>query len=291
MSIHVTDHIGPIAQDYDAFLFDLWGVVHNGVAAWPGALRVLEALHGLNKQVILLSNAPRLGVAVDPVLTRFGLPRSHYDRVVASGDMVRHAFETGALDLGSRCVFWGKEPDKAVIAGLGISFADSPDHADFILCAGLTDDHTETVEDYRDQLLWAKQLDMPLVCANPDYEVMQGDLMLPCAGAIALAYQQMGGTTHWFGKPYNVAYDYCQRVLGGVDPSRILAVGDTLRTDIRGATDAGIASVLITSGIHGREIMANGSLDHAGLDRICAEAGLAPVAAMTGLDWQALPPL
>ncbi|WP_416899679.1 MAG: TIGR01459 family HAD-type hydrolase [Minwuia sp.] len=285
MTIDVTDHIAPIAARYDAFLFDLWGVVHNGLEAYSGALRTLSALKNAGKTVILLSNAPRLGTDVDPFIARMGVERDQYLRVVASGDMVRLALAEKRIDPGRRFLFWGKGQDRSITAGLDFEETDSLDSADFILCAGLNDDQTESVDDYRERLELAKAGGKPLVCANPDYEVMRGDDMLPCAGALALAYQQMGGETHWFGKPYAVAYDYCETVLGGIDPSRILAVGDTLRTDIRGATDAGIDAVLVTGGIHAREVMRTGEIDRAALDRICAEAGLTPVAAMPELDW------
>ncbi|WP_417513817.1 TIGR01459 family HAD-type hydrolase [Minwuia sp.] len=285
MTVSVTDHIAPIAERYDAFLFDLWGVVHNGIRAYPGALRTLEALHDAGKTVILLSNAPRLGTDVDPFIARMGVQRDHYLRVVASGDMVRKALEERTVRVGQKFLFWGKGNDRSITAGLDFQEVNSIDDADFILCCGLNDDETETVDDYRDQLLWAKQVDLPLICANPDFEVMKGDQMHPCAGALAKAYQDLGGETHWFGKPYPVAYDYCQTVLGGVNPSSILAVGDTLRTDIRGATDAGIDAVLVTGGIHARETMQGGELDRNALDRICTEAALTPVAAMTELDW------
>lgn len=285
MSINVTDHIAAVAERYDAFLFDLWGVVHNGLQAYPGALRTLAALHKMNKQVILLSNAPRLGTDVDPFIAKMGVEREHYMRVVASGDMVRQALENGDLDVGQRFLFWGKGQDRSITAGLNFTEGDSLDNADFILCAGLNDDQTETVDDYRVQLEWALHNQKPLVCANPDYEVMKGPQMLPCAGALAKAYQDMGGTTHWFGKPWPVAYAYCQNVLGSIEPSAILAIGDTLRTDIAGATASGIDSVLITGGIHAREVMSGGELDENALNRICDEANLQPVAAMTELDW------
>lgn len=285
MSINVTDHIAPIAERYDAFLFDLWGVVHNGIQAYPGALRTLAVLHKANKLVILLSNAPRLGTDVDPFIAKMGVERDHYMRVVASGDMVRQALEAGTLDVGRRFLFWGKGQDRSISSGLDFEEAANLDEADFILCAGLNDDQTETVEDYRDQLEWALHNQKPLVCANPDYEVMKGPQMLPCAGALAKAYQDLGGTTHWFGKPWPVAYSYCQDVLGGIEPSAILAIGDTLRTDIAGATAAGIDSVLITGGIHAREVMPDGELDKAALDRICENTSLEPVAAMSELDW------
>lgn len=285
MNITVTDHIADIAERYDAFLFDLWGVVHNGIQAYPGALHTLAALHDLKKEVILLSNAPRLGTDVDPFIAKMGVQRDHYMRVVASGDMVRQALEAGHLDVGTRFLFWGKGQDRSITAGLDFEEADDLDGADFILCAGLNDDQTETVDDYRDQLEWALHNQKPLICANPDYEVMKGPQMLPCAGALARAYEDMGGTTHWFGKPWPVAYTYCQNVLGGLEPNAILAVGDTLRTDIAGATAAGIDSVLITGGIHAREVMPDGDLDEQALTRICEEANLQPVAAMTELDW------
>jgi len=285
MTIQVTDHIAPVAEHFDAFLFDLWGVVHNGIRAYPGALRTLEALHAAGKTVILLSNAPRLGTDVDPFIAKMGVQRDHYLRVVASGDMVRQSLEEKRIEPGRRFLFWGKGQDRSITAGLDFEETDDLSAADFILCCGLNDDQTENVDDYRERLQMALDGGKPLVCANPDYEVMKGDDMLPCAGALALAYEQMGGAVHWFGKPHAVAYDYCEAVLGGIDPARILAVGDTLRTDIRGATDAGIASVLVTGGIHAREVMQTGDLDRAALDRICAEAGLQPVAAMTELDW------
>lgn len=285
MNIPVTDHIAPIAERYDAFLFDLWGVVHNGIEAYPGALRTLEGLHAMGKTVILLSNAPRLGTDVDPFIARMGVQREHYMRVVASGDMVRQSLESGTMEIGRRFLFWGKGNDRSVTEGLDFEEVDNIDNADFILCAGLNNDETETVEDYRDQLAWAFHNNMPLVCANPDFEVMKGTQMFPCAGSLAKAYEDMGGTTHWFGKPRPIAYTYCQDVLGGIEPTAILAVGDTLRTDIAGATASGIDSVLITGGIHAREVMANGALNQQALDRICAEADLQPITAMTELDW------
>ncbi|PJK29852.1 TIGR01459 family HAD-type hydrolase [Minwuia thermotolerans] len=285
MTVDVIDHIAPLAERHDAFLFDLWGVVHNGIEAYPGALRTLAALTAQGKRVLLLSNAPRLGTVVDPFLARMGVPREHYDRVVASGDLVRAALESGAVDVGRRFLFWGKGPDRTITEGLDLEETDSLGDADFILCGGLNNDETETVDDYAGALAQAKNRGLPMVCANPDYEVMRGHEMLPCAGALAQAYQDIGGKVHWFGKPYGVAYDYCRHELGDIAPDRMLAVGDTLRTDIAGATAAGIAGVLVTGGIHAREVMAEGRLDEAALIRICAAADLWPVAAMTQLEW------
>lgn len=285
MTVDVIDHIAPLAERHDAFLFDLWGVVHNGLEAYPGALRTLAALKAQDKHVLLLSNAPRLGTVVDPFLAKMGVDRAHYDRVVASGDLVRQALELGTIDVGRRFLYWGKGPDRTITEGLDFEEVGSVDAADFILCGGLNNDETESVADYGDVLARAKARGLPMVCANPDYEVMRGTQMLPCAGALAQAYQDIGGKVHWFGKPYPVAYEYCRHVLGDIAPDRVLAVGDTLRTDIAGCTAAGIKGVLVTGGIHAREVMPGGELDRAALERICAEADLWPAAAMTQLDW------
>lgn len=284
MTVDVIDHIAPLAERHDAFLFDLWGVVHNGIEAYPGALRTMAALKERNRRVILLSNAPRLGSFVEPFLEKMGVDRAHYDRVVASGDLVRQALE-GDLHVGRRFLYWGKGPDRTMTQGLDLQESDSVEDAEFILCGGLNNDETETVADYGEVLARAKERGLPLVCANPDYEVMRGAQMLPCAGALAQAYEAIGGKVHWFGKPYPVAYEYCRQHLGDIPTDAVLAVGDTLRTDIAGATAAGIKGVLVTGGIHAREVMPGGDLDRAALERICAEADLWPVAAMTQLDW------
>lgn len=285
MTIPAIDHLEPLAADHDAFLFDLWGVVHNGVQAFPGAVRTLAGLAATNRPVILLSNAPRLGTDVDARLQEMGIGRALYRRVVASGDLVRHAMVKGDAPHGRRFVFWGKPGDRSILGGLDFTEVTDPAAADFLLCAGLDDVLTETVADYQPRLQAVLDAGLPLVCANPDYVVQHGDTLEPCAGALALAYQDMGGTVHWFGKPFANAYDYCRDVLADVDFSRCLMIGDTVRTDIQGAQDAGISSVLIASGVHSADFVVDGQVDTARVTRACAAAGVTPRVVMAMLDW------
>lgn len=285
MTIPAIQHLETLAADHDAFLFDLWGVVHDGVQAFPGSVRTLEGLAAANRPVILLSNAPRLGVDVDARLQQMGIGRALYRRVVASGDLVRHAMTTGNAPFGRRFVFWGKPGDRSILGGLDFTEVTDPAEADFLLCAGLDDVLTETVADYQPRLQAVLDAGLPLVCANPDYVVQHGDTLEPCAGALALAYQDMGGTVHWFGKPFANAYDYCRGELTGVDFSRCLMIGDTIRTDVQGAHDAGISSVLIASGVHSAEFVIDGQVDTSRVAQACAAAGVTPRAVMTMLDW------
>jgi len=285
MPVPVIAHLEPVAQDHDAFLFDLWGVVHNGVQAFPGAVRTLRGLAAMGRPVILLSNAPRLGQDVDTRLQEMGIGRDLYRRVVASGDLVRHAMVTQDAPWGRKFLFWGKGPDRSILAGLDFEEVTDPAAADFLLCAGLDDVTTETVADYRPRLKAVLDAGLPMVCANPDFVVQHGDTLEPCAGALALAYQQMGGTSHWFGKPFANAYDYCRNELADLDFSRCLMLGDTIRTDIRGATDAGISSVLIASGVHSGDFLTDGGIDEAAVSAACAQEGVAPRAVMAMLDW------
>ncbi|MDF1722074.1 MAG: TIGR01459 family HAD-type hydrolase [Minwuia sp.] len=285
MTIPAIENLAPVAADHDAFLFDLWGVVHNGVQAFPGAVRTLEGLAAAGRPVILLSNAPRLGTDVDQRLQEMGIDRGLYRRVVASGDLVRHGMNLHDAPFGRRFLFWGKPADRSVLAGLDFTEVTDPTGADFVLCAGLDDVTRETVADYQPRLQAARDAGLVLVCANPDYVVQHGDTLEPCAGALALAYEDLGGTAHWYGKPYANAYDYCRSVLEDVDFSRCLMIGDTIRTDIQGAHDAGIAAVLVASGVHSSDFLVDGAVDTSAVAAACAAAGVAPRAVMPRLDW------
>ena len=160
------------------------------------------------------------------------------------------------------------------------------ERATFILNTGLFDDDTETVADYEDFLAAALARRLPMVCANPDHSVMRGQRLLPCAGALAAAYEGRGGPTSYRGKPDPAAYEACLAAFGGIERSRILAVGDSLHTDIAGARGVGIDAVFVTSGVHAGAVNSTGPTpDMAVVVRACAEAGTTPTAAMTRLAW------
>ncbi len=239
-----------VAEGYDGFILDLWGVVHDGKAAYPGALAAMRAVKAAGKPVLLLSNAPRRGSVVKLLLDRLGVPPETYDFIVTSGDLVHAAIEAGEADLlGGRCVRISPERDHGLLDGLDLELVEGVGRADFLLVTGLHDDERETAETYRPVLLEALAGGLPLVCANPDRSVMRGPMEVPCAGAIAELYEEMGGRVLWFGKPAQGAY---RTSLGhlGLEPGRVLAVGDSFRTDIAGAVAAGIDCLFVAGGLH-----------------------------------------
>ena len=248
---HPIASLGDISGHYDAALCDVWGVVHDGHAAFPEACAALQRFRSERGPVLLLSNAPRPGESVVALLDQLGVPRDAYDGILTSGDATR-------LDMERRgdAPFFhlGPNRDREVWAGLAAREV-KPEEASFILCTGLFDDERETPDTYRDMLAMAASHGLPMICANPDIKVSRGPKLIWCAGAVAAAYEAIGGAVTYFGKPhppvYDQALDQLDRLAGKpVEPTRILAIGDGLKTDILGANRAGIDALLITSGIH-----------------------------------------
>ncbi len=245
-----------IAADYDAFLLDLWGVVHNGHTPYPGVLECMANLRENGKPLILVSNAPRTNDHVIAFLCNIGVERTDYDKILTSGDITREVLTRREhpflKDTGKAFYQIGAVRDKGLEDGLGYTRVHSVEAADFLICTGLVDDETETPEDYRSLLMEGLSRDLPMLCANPDLMVMRGTTIHYCAGAIAALYAELGGRVELFGKPYPEVYRQAIEKLG-VKASRILAVGDSMRTDIKGAHVAGIDSVLVSGGIHAEE--------------------------------------
>ena len=244
--VPIHDHFEPIAARYQALLCDIWGVLHNGVAAYDGIVEALTQYRAGGGRVLLLSNAPRPGVGIPAQLERMGIPRDAYDDVLTSGDATHASITTGKFGQ----TFWhmGPERDWLLLDGLPLTQAEQ-DVADFVLCTGLFDDDTETPEDYSELLTQLKERDLDLVCANPDIVVDRGERRVYCGGAIAAAYTEMGGRSHYFGKPHAPIYDLARARLSDLKDSQILAVGDGLLTDIKGANDQGIDALFVTGGI------------------------------------------
>jgi HAD superfamily hydrolase (TIGR01459 family) len=278
-----------LAPDYDGFILDLWGVVHDGVAPFPGVLDCMERLVAAGKRIVLLSNAPRRADDVVRRIERIGVPRSLYHAVMSSGEEawrhLKQRDEPFYAALGRRCLHICSERDLEMREGLDLEWVATPEEADFILNTGPAE-WEDTHEDYAPLLAAARRRDLPMVCANPDLVVLHGGREALCAGALAEQYEAMGGRVRWHGKPHPSVYDSCLGLLGIADRGRILAIGDSLRTDLAGAERAGIPSLLIAgSGIHGAEFARDGRLD---LDRIAASlraAGVAPIGVATGFVW------
>jgi HAD superfamily hydrolase (TIGR01459 family) len=246
MKVPLIGGIAAVAPGYDGFILDLWGVVHDGVAPLPGALECLGALKAAGKRIALLSNAPRRSDDVVERITRIGVPAGLYDHVMSSGEEawqhLHRCDDPFYAALGRRCLHIGSERDLLIREGLELEFVDTAEEAEFILNTGPAG-WEDGIEDYAPLLRRALACGLPMVCANPDLVVMHGNRLALCAGALA----------RWHGKPFRSVYDTCIGLLGIDDRKRILAVGDSLRTDIAGATGAGLDSVLIADGIHAEE--------------------------------------
>lgn len=252
--IHV-EGLKSLAGNYDLVLCDVWGVLHNGVKAYEAAGDALTRFRAKGGRVVLVSNAPRPGASVGTQLDGFGVPRTAYDAVVTSGDLTRLAIEE-RIDRIVHHI--GPPRDMPIYAGLDVRFG-SIDEADYVVCSGFDNDEEETVEDYRARLEAMRRRDLLMVCANPDLIVERGHMILPCAGTIALAYEEMGGKVFYAGKPHGPVYDRALAVAAQVSghpvpKGRVLAVGDAIRTDIAGAVGFGIDSLLIARGIHAEEL-------------------------------------
>lgn len=244
------DRLAEIADRFDGFIFDLWGVVHNGKTPYPGALAAMAAIKQSARPILLLSNAPRRSDAVAVFLDKIGVPRDAYDGILTSGDLVHAALQRGEpVGRAAKCLRIGPERDHSLIDGLDIRLVGAVEAADLLLVTGLHNDERETAEDYRPLLDAALRRRLPLVCANPDLSVMRGAHEVPCAGAIAALYESIGGQVHWFGKPDASAYRASIERLRLPAP-RLLAVGDSFRTDIQGASRFGIASLFVAGGLH-----------------------------------------
>jgi len=275
-----------LAPGYDALLCDVWGVVHNGVAAMPHAGDALTRFRSGGGTVVLISNAPRPGAGVIAMLDRLGVPRSAYDRIVTSGDVTR---DYVAGRPGATVYHLGPDRDRPLFTGLDLRLGPI-DRADYGVCTGLFDDEVETPDDYLDTLRLMRDGGLPMVCANPDLVVERGDRLIYCAGALAEVYVSLGGEVRYAGKPHRAIYEEAlaevAKVRGGAVPlERVLAIGDSVRTDLAGAAAFGVDGLFITSGIHAEELGDRDNPDLATLGRIFSQAGVRAKAVMHRLAW------
>ena len=277
----------PLARDYDALLCDVWGVVHNGISAFPAACEALSRFRQAGGTVILVTNAPRSGAAVMRILDRFGVPHDAYDAVTSSGDVTRGIVERRP---GETVFHLGPERDHSIFTGLDVTFAPL-ERADYVVCSGLFDDTTETPDSYRDMLATMRERSLFMVCANPDIVVERGDTLVYCAGALADAYAGLGGKVLYCGKPHAPIYDAAlttaavRRDNHVPERKRVLAIGDSVRTDLTGAAAFGLDCLFVTSGIHAEQFGSREAPDAAALNEIFRAANVAPRAMMRALAW------
>ena len=282
-----SEHFEPLARDYDVVLCDVWGVVHNGVAAFAEACDALQRFRSRGGTAILITNAPRSGEAVARILDRLGVPRQAYDAITSSGDVTRGVV---AARLDQAVFHLGPQRDLSIFNGLDVKFTPL-ERADYVVCSGLFDDTTETADSYRDMLAAMRARSLFMVCANPDIVVERGDTLVYCAGALADAYAALGGEVLYCGKPHAPIYDAALAAAagfrGGTTPARnrVLAIGNSVRTDLAGAAGFGLDYMFVTSGIHAEQYGSREAPDMTALNAIFAAAGVAPKAVMRKLKW------
>lgn len=282
-SIPILDTLAPLASTADAWISDIWGVLHNGVEAFPGAGDACVRFRAQGGTVVLVTNAPRPAAEVAGMLDRLGIPAAAYDAIITSGDLSRSLL----ADFAGRTLFHlGPERLTGLLGTLDMALAPA-ETADVVLCTGLFDDETETPEHYRDMLAGLSRRTVPMICANPDLMVERGPRLVPCAGSLAEIYRELGGVVHYAGKPFPLVYERAYAAIaaarGSLPPkSRILAIGDGLRTDIEGAARAGLRSVFIASALH-MDGGGDQALTSAALDTLFAGHPQPPVAAMRAL--------
>jgi HAD superfamily hydrolase (TIGR01459 family) len=287
MTPPIIANAGPLLQRYDAVFCDVWGVLHDGRRAHAEAGDALARFRVDGGTVILVSNAPMPQEGVADLLARLGVRRDAWDAIVSSGDIaLHHVAEKGYRRLhqvGPRrrdYRFYVRLPVNVTLA-----------EAEVIICTGLADDRNETVEDYVSLIETGVARGLPFVCANPDLVVDVGSRRLPCAGSIAAEYERRGGEVFWAGKPHPSAYATALKraaLVRGRPPalSRILGIGDAVRTDLASARGLGIDGLLIAGGIHDRELLRDGEIDVDGLAALFAPPGTPPaIGVMPRLRW------
>lgn len=280
-SIEILPAIAPTGAAKACWLVDIWGVLHNGVAAFPSAIHALRTYRNQRGHVLLISNAPRPAARVAEQLIKLGVPNDAYDGIITSGDVTRGLLEkAGAVP----ALHIGPARDLGIYDGLALTLSAEAD-AQLIVCTGLFDDTNETAENYRVQLSRLAVRQAPMLCANPDLMVERGNQIIPCAGAIAALYETLGGAVTYAGKPHAPIYTAAlHRVAQSIgrhpQPSEVLCIGDGLLTDIKGAHAQGLPMLFIASGVH----VADGLTTEA-LDQLFATTPYRPMGAQAVLTW------
>src|SRR5450432_780313 len=282
-TLRFAERLRDLVDGVEVVLSDIWGVVHNGLEAFPEACAALRSYRNQGGTVILITNAPRAADSVQRQLRKLGVADDTYDAIVSSGDLTRHY----VADHPGRKLFWiGPERDSSIHRGLDPVLAPL-EQADYIVCTGLFDDETESAEDYRAMMMQARERQLTLVCANPDIVVERGDRLIYCAGAIAELYRELGGDVIFYGKPHRPIYERAielaaERQSHAVEQERVLAIGDSVRTDLAGAHGFGIDCLFVTRGIHAEDFEGLDQLDPASVKELF---GHPPRALIRELRW------
>jgi HAD superfamily hydrolase (TIGR01459 family) len=284
-TIQITPSIAALGCQYRAWLVDIWGVMHNGIEAYPAAVEATRRFREQGGIVILLSNSPRPAESLQRQLNALGVTPASYDATVSSGDLTRHEL---IKRKGARVFHLGPERDLPIFRGLDLTLVP-PEEADLVVCTGLFDDEKETPADYDKLLRALAKRDLPFLCANPDRMVERGRTLIYCAGALADIYEGLGGTVIYAGKPYAPVYDLAFETLAGIagrplSKDEVLAVGDGVHTDMAGAAGFGLDMVFIAGALHMSPSPIDDTLEELALAELF-EGLPPPLAAMPRLSW------
>jgi HAD superfamily hydrolase (TIGR01459 family) len=249
--------LSEVSDRYDVILCDIWGVLHNGVASFKQASDALVAFRRRGGAVILISNAPRPSPPIARQVLKLGVSPDAFDAVVTSGDVTIGLMEEQA---GDQVLHIGPERDHSLFEAAAETTGAranlvSLEHAQYVLCTGLRNDEIETLDDYQSELQAMSVRGIAMICANPDLVIHRGDTLLYCAGALARRYEELGGSVVYAGKPYAPIYDralaLAEHIRGApIAKSRVLAIGDGMKTDVIGAARAELDVLFVTGGIH-----------------------------------------
>lgn len=280
--IPIIDSVRALKRRYRVWLTDIWGVMHDGITAFPGAVEATRTFRREGGIVILISNAPRPADSVAAQIEGFDVPASCYDTIISSGDLTR---ELLARQPGVAIYHLGPVRDAPVFEGLDIEMT-TPEAAELMVCTGLFDDDAETPDDYEPALSAMAARGLPMICANPDIKVERGDKLVWCAGGLAQLYERLGGQVTYAGKPYAPVYELALErasAIAGVQIGKqdVLAIGDGPDTDIKGAIDNGFDAIYVASGLHAGP---GDNIDRDHIGRIFRTRPR-PIAAMAALRW------
>lgn len=284
-ALRFADRLRDLTSGVDVILSDVWGVIHDGVHGFPEACKALQTFRAQGGTVIMITNAPRPADSVQRQLRKMEISDETYDAIVSSGDLTR-SFVASRLEQPLLQI--GPERDNPMFRGLDVKFT-TLENAEYIVCTGPYDDEVETEENYRGMMEEALKRNLTFVCANPDMVVERGHRLITCAGAIAELYRSLGGEVIFYGKPHRPIYDRALELAaekrGGTTPSnRILAIGDSVRTDLTGANLMGLDCLFLTRGIHAVDFEGLDVADEFSVRRLFGDAK-PPLALMRDLAW------
>lgn len=265
------NNLSDIDDHYDVFLIDLWGVIHNGIAAFDNVIPVLQSLKQKKKMVFFITNAPRRSFVISQQLEDFGIEQKLYDKIISSGELTWLSIKEKYQK--KNCLIIGPPRDFHLVEGLDISVVDKDSNVDIILNTGPWGDD-DSLDNYTDLLDSLAKKKSHMICSNPDKTVVRGENFMICAGLLAEYYEKIGGKVEYYGKPYKQIYEHCFNFFEKKN-TRVLAIGDSLENDIKGANALDFDSLLITDGIH-REVNNNNDVDKQKLDGLIKTKNIFP---------------